>query len=69
MSDLVGTRVAVRVMGVWVRRADALLQDGAVANAARAVHDHDDLASEQAMALAAVAPSLGAVLPSAVGYC
>lgn len=69
MSDLVGTRVAVRVMGVWVRRADALLQDGAVANAARAVQDHDDLASEQAMALAAVAPSLGAVLPSAVGYC
>ena len=26
MNERVGTRVAVRVMGVWVRRADALLQ-------------------------------------------
>ena len=41
MNELVGTRVAVRVMGIWVRRADALLQDGAVAKAARAVQDHD----------------------------
>ncbi len=37
MNEQVGTRVAVRVMGVWVRRADALLQDGAVADAARSV--------------------------------
>ena len=33
------TRVAIRVMGVWVRRADALVQDGALANAARAVDE------------------------------
>ena len=30
MNERVGTRVAVRVMGVWVRRADAPLQAGSV---------------------------------------
>lgn len=69
MNELVGTRVAVRVMGVWVRRADALLQDGAVANAARAVQDRDDRVTQQATALAGVAAALDAVVPSAVGYC
>jgi len=49
MNELVGTRVAVRVMGVWVRRADALLQDGAVANAARAVQDNDRPAQDEAV--------------------
>ncbi len=69
MNELVGTRVAVRVMGVWVRRADALLQDGAVANAARAVQDRDDHVNAQAAALAGVATALDVVVPSAVGYC
>lgn len=37
------TRVAIRVMGVWVRRADALVQAGTMSNAARAVDDlHGD---------------------------
>lgn len=57
MNELVGTRVAVRVMGVWVRRADALLQDRAVANAARAVQDQDDRATGNAVALAGVSLS------------
>ena len=69
MHEQVGTRVAVRVMGVWVRRADALLQDGAVANAARAVQDQDARANEQAAALAAVAQALRGVATRAVGYC
>jgi hypothetical protein len=37
VGDLVATSYAVRVMGVWVRRADALIGNGGVANAARAV--------------------------------
>lgn len=37
MGDTVATRYAVRVMGVWVRRADALIGDGSLSNAARAV--------------------------------
>ena len=55
MNELVGTRVAVRVMGIWVRRADALLQDGDVAKAARAVQDHDTSAQDEAV----VAPASG----------
>jgi hypothetical protein len=39
MVQTVTTHQALRIMGVWVRRADALLADGAVANAARAVQD------------------------------
>jgi hypothetical protein len=37
MTETVATRYAVRVMGVWVRRADALIGDGSLSNAARAV--------------------------------
>lgn len=33
------TPQALRIMGTWVRRADAVLADGALANAARAVED------------------------------
>ncbi|WP_460459072.1 hypothetical protein [Angustibacter peucedani] len=33
------TSQALRIMGVWVRRADAVLADRALANAARAVED------------------------------
>lgn len=62
MGELVATRYAVRVMGVWVRRADALLQDGAVANAARAISDrHQRLALEAADLAAIDAPFMTAV--------
>lgn len=54
MGELVATRYAVRVMGVWVRRADALLQDGAVANAARAVLEQQHRLAREAGDLAAV---------------
>jgi hypothetical protein len=37
MAETVATRYAVRIMGVWVRRADALIGDGSLSNAARAV--------------------------------
>ncbi len=37
MMQTVTTHQAVRIMGIWVRRADAVLNDGAVVNAARAV--------------------------------
>ena len=33
------TNQALRIMGVWVRRADAVLANGGLANAARAVDD------------------------------
>jgi hypothetical protein len=39
MAETVATRYAVRVMGVWVRRADALIGDGSLSNAARAVEN------------------------------
>ena len=57
MNELVGTRVAVRVMGIWVRRADALLQDGALANAARAVQERN--ATTQDEAVVALTPASG----------
>lgn len=60
MNELVGTRVAVRVMGIWVRRADALLQDGALANAARAVREHDATAQDEAVV---------ALTPASGGHC
>lgn len=47
MSDLITTRYAVRIMGVWVRRADALLQDGAVANALRAARENQPVVAER----------------------
>jgi hypothetical protein len=37
MGETVATRYAVRVMGVWVRRADAFIANGSLSNAARAV--------------------------------
>lgn len=54
MGEMVTTRYAVRVMGRWVRRADALLQNGAVANAGRAVHERQRHAAREAAELAAV---------------
>lgn len=45
MPELIPTRSvatsagALRVMGVWVRRADAILANQAIANAAGAVND------------------------------
>ncbi len=37
MGETLATRYAVRVMGVWVRRADAFIGNGSLCNAARAV--------------------------------
>ena len=54
MSEMVTTRYAVRVMGVWVRRADALLHEGALGNAASAVHDEQQRSAREAVELAAV---------------
>lgn len=45
---------ALRIMGGWVRRADALLADAALANAARAVQDERDRVGRQAVDLAAL---------------
>jgi hypothetical protein len=38
-QDVTTTSQALRIMGVWVRRADAVLANGGLANAARAVED------------------------------
>lgn len=65
MGEMVTTRYAVRVMGLWVRRADALLQDGAVANAGRAVHEQQRNAARQAAELAAVQVHSPALAPLA----
>lgn len=46
MTQTVTTQQALRIMGTWVRRADALLADGALANAARAVSDERHLAAQ-----------------------
>jgi len=48
------TSQALRIMGVWVRRADAVLADGGLANAARAVEDERDRARRQQHELAAL---------------
>ena len=37
VQNVTTTSQALRIMGVWVRRADAVLSEGAIANAARAV--------------------------------
>jgi hypothetical protein len=37
VHNVTTTSQALRIMGVWVRRADAVLSEGAIANAARAV--------------------------------
>jgi hypothetical protein len=55
------TNQAVRLMGVWVRRADALLTSGAVANAARAVEDERARVAQQERDLAALDLSLAPV--------
>ena len=54
MSEMVATRYAVRVMGVWVRRADALLQEGALTNAAGAVREQQEIVAAQRAALSAL---------------
>jgi len=37
VHNVTTTSQALRIMGVWVRRADAVLSEGAIANAAHAV--------------------------------
>ena len=44
MGTTITTPHALRVMGVWVRRADALLAQGGFVNAARAVADERERA-------------------------
>lgn len=54
MATAMTTPQALRVMGVWVRRADALLAQGGFANAARAVADERARAEATARDLAAL---------------
>lgn len=54
MSELVTTQYAVRVMGRWVRRADALLHEGALGNAAQAVREEQQRSDRQSVELAAL---------------
>jgi len=65
MSELVTTRYAVRVMGVWVRRADALLHEGALGNAATAVQAERQRSAREAVELAAVDMQGSRALPAA----
>jgi hypothetical protein len=50
----VTTAGALRIMGVWVRRADAILANQGLANAATAVNDLSRVGHEQRRALAAI---------------
>jgi hypothetical protein len=54
MGETVATRYAVRVMGVWVRRADAFIGDGSLSNAARALESERTRARQAAAELAAL---------------
>lgn len=54
MAKTVTTSQAVRLLGAWARRADAVLNDGAVANAARAVDDERRRAEQHEAELAAI---------------
>ena len=54
MVPTVTTSQAVRLMGVWARRADAVLNAGAVANAARAVDDERQRSARHEAELAAL---------------
>ena len=54
MANTVTTSQAVRLLGTWARRADAVLNDGAVANAARAVDDERRRSEQHEAELAAI---------------
>lgn len=54
MATPTTTPQALRVMGVWVRRADALLAQGGFANAARAVAEERERAQATERDLAAL---------------
>jgi hypothetical protein len=54
MATAMTTPQALRVMGVWVRRADALLAQGGFANAARAVAEERERAEATERDLAAL---------------
>lgn len=64
MSELVTTRYAMRVMGVWIRRADALLHEGALGNAASVLHDERQRSARQAVELAEVNMQNSTALPA-----
>ena len=54
MATTITTPTALRVMGVWVRRADALLAQRGLTNAAGAVADERERAEDLARDLAAL---------------
>lgn len=54
MATTITTPQALRVMGVWVRRADALLAQGGLSNAANAVAAEQERATAAARDLAAL---------------
>jgi hypothetical protein len=54
MATMMTTPHALRVMGVWVRRADALLAQRGLANAAGAVADERERAERLARDLTAL---------------
>lgn len=54
MASTVTTSQAVRLLGAWARRADAVLNAGAVANAARAVDAERRRAEQHEAELAAI---------------
>jgi hypothetical protein len=54
VHNVTTTSQALRIMGVWVRRADAVLSEGAIANAARAVEAERGRVARQERELAAL---------------
>ena len=54
VQNVTTTSQALRIMGVWVRRADAVLSEGAIANAARAVEAERGRLARQASELDAL---------------
>ena len=65
MANTVTTSQAVRIMGVWVRRADAMLADRALENAAYAVSEERERADRLERDLASLDPARDA-LPRAI---
>lgn len=61
MSDMT-TWYAMQFVGGWVRLADALLHEGALGNAASAVHHDQQRSAREAVELAAVDMRAGAAL-------
>ncbi|WP_426561026.1 hypothetical protein ACPPVT_13395 [Angustibacter sp. McL0619] len=54
VHNVTTTTQALRIMGVWVRRADAVLSQGAIANAAHAVETERGRVARQERELDAV---------------